>query len=199
MEAAAEIADILRDDGAVFRDTPWGPVAVDFGDWEAEYRAFRQGAGLFRPPSVAQVEITGSQRAEFLNRLCTNKLDQIQPGEGAETFLADANGRILHHVLVYAGPQSLVLHTAAGRGSSLCSHLDYYLIREDVQFHDRSSQWGELVLAGPQSADVVAASRGRKPARRRGISRKFHRPMERPSADGPPPATARIPGFSSCR
>ena len=117
---SGEIVDILRDEGAVLRDTPWGPVAVDFGDWQAEYRAFRQGAGLFRPPAVTQVEITGSQRAEFLNRLCTNKLDQIQPGEGIETFLADANGRILHHVFVYAGPESLVLHTAAGLGPGLC-------------------------------------------------------------------------------
>ena len=73
---------ILREEGAALRDTPWGPVALDFGDWEAEYRAFRQRAGLFRPPAVTQVEITGSQRAEFLNRLCTNKLDQIRPGEG---------------------------------------------------------------------------------------------------------------------
>ena len=156
METPAEMVAILRDEGAVLRDTPWGPVAADFGDWEAEYRAFRQGAGLFRPPSVAQVQITGSQRAEFLNRLCTNKLDQIQPGEGVETFLADANGRILFYVFVYAGPDSLVLHTAAGQGKSLCSHLDYYLIREDVQFHDRSSEWGELRLAGPQAAAIVA-------------------------------------------
>jgi folate-binding protein YgfZ len=155
METRGEIVDMLRDEGAVLRDTPWGPVALDFGDWEAEYRAFRQGAGLFRPPSVTQVEITGSQRAEFLNRLCTNKLDRIQPGQGLETFLADANGRILHHVFVYAGPESLVLHTAAGLGTSLCSHLDYYLIREDVQFHDRSLPWGELVLAGPHSTGVV--------------------------------------------
>src|SRR5271157_1033257 len=155
MEKLGEIVDILGDEGAAFRDTPWGPVAVDFGDWQAEYRAFRHGAGLFRPPSVAQVEITGSQRAEFLNRLCTNKLDQIKPGEGCETFLTDANGRILHYVFVYAGPESLVLHTAAGLGPSLCSHLDYYLIREDVQISDRSSQWGELILAGPHAADMA--------------------------------------------
>ncbi len=155
METLREIVDILRDEGAVLRDTPWGPVAADFGDWQSEYRAFRQGAGLFRPPSVTQVEITGGQRTEFLNRLCTNRLDRIQPGEGCETFLADANGRILHHVFVYAGPESLVLHTAAGLAKSLCAHLDYYLIREDVQFHDRSSQWGELILAGPQSADIA--------------------------------------------
>ncbi|MGO9109114.1 MAG: YgfZ/GcvT domain-containing protein [Thermoguttaceae bacterium] len=156
MEASCEIVDILRDEGAALRDTPWGPVAVDFGDWQAEYRAFRQGAGLFRPPSVTQVEITGSRRAEFLNRLCTNKLDLIHPGEGCETFLADANGRILHHVFVYAGSESLVLHTAAGLGPSLCGHLHYYLIRDDVQFHDRSSQWRELILAGPKAADIVA-------------------------------------------
>ena len=156
METADEMPGILRDEGAVLHDTPWGPVAADFGDWQAEYRAFRQGAGLFQPPSATQVEITGSQRSEFLNRLCTNKLDRIQPGEGLETFLADANGRVLFHVLVYAGSKSLVLHTAAGMGPALCSHLDHYLIREDVQLHDRSSQWGELILAGPHSADIVA-------------------------------------------
>ena len=155
METIDDIVGMLRNDGATLRDTPWGPVAVDFGNWEDEYWAFRQKAGLFRPPSVTQVEITGSQRAEFLNRLCTNKLDQIQPGQGVETFLADSNGRILHHLFVYASPTSLVLHTAAGLGPSLCAHLDYYLIREDVQVHDRSSQWGELILAGPQAAEIV--------------------------------------------
>jgi len=155
MKTSDEIVDILRDEGGILHDTPWGPVAIDFGDWIAEYRALRGGVGLFRPPSIAQVEITGSERAEFLNRLCTNKLDQICPGEGCETFLADANGRVLHHLFVYAGPESLVLQTAAGRGPNLCSHLDHYLIREDVQLHDRTSQWGELILAGPKSADVL--------------------------------------------
>lgn len=155
MQVLPGIVETLRDEGAVLHDTPWGPVAVEFGDWEAEYRAFRSGAGLFRPPSVTQVELTGSQRAEFLNRLCTNKVDKIQAGEGIETFLADANGRILHHVFIFAGQDSLILHTAAGQGKSLCSHLDYYLIREDVQFHDRSSEWGELILAGPQSSAIV--------------------------------------------
>ena len=81
------IVDTLRGEGRAMRDTPWGPVAIEFGNWEAEYRAFRRSAGVFRPPSFGLVEITGSQRAEFLNRLTTNKLDPIQPGEGRETFL----------------------------------------------------------------------------------------------------------------
>ncbi len=155
MATSDSIVETLRADGAVLRDTPWGPVAVDFGDWEAEYRAFRQSAGVFRPPSAAQVEITGGDRASFLNKLCTNKLDLIQPGEGRETFLADANGRIRHHVFVFAGPQSLVLHTAAGLGPSLTAHLDHFWIREDLKFHDRSSEWGQLILAGPQAVEII--------------------------------------------
>ena len=155
MNADPALDVIIRAAGAALRETPWGPVAVDFGDWEAEYRAFREAAGLFHPPSAAQVEITGSQRAEFLNRLATNRLDQIQPGEGCETFLCDANGRIMHHVFVFAGPKSLVLHTTAGLGPSLVAHLDHYWIREDLGFNDRSEEWGEVILAGPQAAGIV--------------------------------------------
>jgi folate-binding protein YgfZ len=160
MPADPTLDDIIRTAGAALRDSPWGPVAVDFGDWEAEYRAFREAAGLFHPPSAAQVEITGSQRAEFLNRLATNKLDSIQPGEGAETFLCDSNGRIMHHVFVFAGPQSLVLHTAAGLGPSLLAHLDHFWIREDLAFHDRSEQWGEVILAGPHAVGIIKSLTG---------------------------------------
>ncbi len=198
MAAADEIVDILRAEGAALRDTPWGPVALDFGDWQAEYRAFRQAAGLFRPPSVAQVEITGSQRAEFLNRLATNKLDRIQPGEGCETFLADANGRILHHVFVYAGPNSLVLHTAAGLGSE-----PLFPSRPLPDPRGRPVPRSQFPVGGvgPRRAAIGRdrrASDRREPARRRRISREFQPSMERPSADGPSSARGWLPELSSC-
>ncbi len=170
MEAAEAIVETLRGEGAILRNTPWGPVAADFGDWEAEYRALRQTAGLFCPPSAAQVEICGKDAAAFLNRLSTNKLDQIRPGEGCETFLADSNGRILHHVFVFAGPESLVLHTAAGLGPSLIAHLDHYWIREDLTFHDRSSEWGQLVLAGPKAAGIIELLTGSPLAHRERVT-----------------------------
>ncbi len=109
----------------------------------------------FSAPAAAQIEITGSDRASFLNRFATNKLDQLQPGEGRETFLTDANGRIMHYVFVFAGPLALVLHTAPGLGPSLIAHLDHYWIREDVKFVDRSAEWGQFVLAGPQAAGII--------------------------------------------
>ena len=35
MNADAVFADTIRAAGAALRETPWGPDAVDFGDWEA--------------------------------------------------------------------------------------------------------------------------------------------------------------------
>jgi folate-binding protein YgfZ len=191
MNADPGLDDTIRAAGAALRETPWGPVAVDFGDWEAEYRAFREAAGLFHPPSVAQVEITGTQRAEFLNRLATNKLDHIQPGEGRETFLCDANGRIVHHVFIFAGPKSLVLHTAAGLGPSLLAHLDHYWIREDLGFHDRSDEWGEVILAGPLSAGIIERLTSSPLALRESVSADLPSPPaplpEEPSPPAPLP------------
>ncbi len=156
MEPNETVAPLIRAEGAALRDTPWGPIALDFGDWEAEFRALRNSAAMFCPPSVAQIELTGSDRAKFLNNLTTNQVDRLKPGEGCETFLCDSNGRILHHLFVFAGAESLVLHAGGGTGPSLCMHLDYYLIREDVQIHDRSRTWGELILFGPHARDIVS-------------------------------------------
>ncbi len=61
----------------------------------------------------------------------------------------------MHHVFVFAGQKSLVLHTAAGLGPSLITHLDHYWIREDLGFHDRSDEWGEVILAGPHAAGII--------------------------------------------
>ena len=67
----------------------------------------------------------------------------------------------MHHVFVFAGPNSLVLHTAAGLGPSLIAHLDHYWIREDLAFHDRSDEWGEVILAGPQAVGIIESLIGR--------------------------------------
>jgi folate-binding protein YgfZ len=72
--------------------------------------------------------------------------------------LTDAKGRIVGHGIVWAGPESLVLRTTAGQAEKLLAHLEYYLIRDDVQLQERSADWSELFLSGP-IAETVLGSR----------------------------------------
>lgn len=121
------------------------------------YEALTQSAGLVDFHDRTQVELRGDDRASFLHNLTTNEIRKLPVGSGCEAFLLDKNGKILAFVYVFAGPESLVIETVPGQGQFLVEHLDRYLIREKVELADRSAEWGELYLAGPTAAVVLAS------------------------------------------
>jgi folate-binding protein YgfZ len=49
------------------------------------------------------------------------------------------------------------LETVPDQAAALIGHLERYCIREDVQFHDRSAQWAELLVAGRQAESLLAS------------------------------------------
>jgi folate-binding protein YgfZ len=128
----------------------------DFGDWRSEYVALTEGVGLVDLADRSQVELTGRDRATFLHNLCTNDIKRLSPGGGCEAFLCNVQGKSIGHGLVFCGPESLVLETVPGQGGRLVAHLDRYLIREQVELHDRSAEWAELLLAGPEAEPLLA-------------------------------------------
>jgi tRNA-modifying protein YgfZ len=123
-----------------------------------QYEALTQGAGAVTVSDRTQVELTGADRASFLHGFCTNDIKGLTPGRGCEAFLTNVKGRAIGYVLVFCGPDSLVLETAPGQAAPIINHLDRYVIREDVQLHDRTADWGELWLSGARAEAVLRAS-----------------------------------------
>ncbi|MBI3839601.1 MAG: aminomethyl transferase family protein [Planctomycetia bacterium] len=124
-------------------------------DWISEYDALTEHAGLVDLAHRTQIELGGADRSTFLHNLCTNEIRKLPPGAGCEAFLTSVQGKTLAHVFVFAGPDSLVLETVAGESEKILSHLDHYLICEQVTLTDRSHQWSELLLGGAQSEGVL--------------------------------------------
>ena len=118
---------------------------------ESDYAALTQGGGVASLGPRTQVEFTGRDRATFLHGLCTNDIKRLAPGGGCEMFLTNVQGRTVGYGYVFHGAESLVLETSPGQAESICAGLGRYIIREDVRLHDRSQQWSELVLAGPEA------------------------------------------------
>ncbi len=107
-----------------------------------------------------QIELTGEDRAKFLHGFCTNDIKGLQPGQGCEAFLPNIKGRVLGHIFVFAGPQSLWLDTTAGQETKIIPHLDRYLIREDVQLIGRSEERAELFVTGTHAAQLLMVEDG---------------------------------------
>jgi folate-binding protein YgfZ len=121
-----------------------------------EYRALAEGAAVFDFSQRTRIELTGLDRASFLHNLTTNDVKGLQAGSGCEAFFLDARGHVLAHVFLIAGGESIVIETLAGQNEQLLNHLNRYLIREKVEINDRTNAWGELLLAGRTSHQMLA-------------------------------------------
>lgn len=128
-----------------------------------QYQALTERAGVVPLPGRTIVEVTGADRIAFLHSFCTNDVKRLQPGQGCEAFITSLQGKTLGHVLIFCGPDSLVLETTPGQAETLLPHFDRFVISERIEFHERSAQWSEVLVAGPGGARVLEATTGQPP------------------------------------
>lgn len=122
----------------------------------------RDAVLVFDVSDRTQIELAGADRVKFLHGFCTNDINRLQPGQGCEGFLTNIKGKVVGHIFVFATATSLWLDTVSGQETAIVSHLDRYLIREDVQFVSHSDR-GELFLTGPHAAQLLMLDEGLPP------------------------------------
>ncbi|MGD9855152.1 MAG: folate-binding protein YgfZ [Planctomycetaceae bacterium] len=118
-------------------------------DPTAQYAAACNAVALFDVSDRTTIEVRGKDRATFLHNFCTNDIKRLAPGAGCEAFLTNIKGRILGHFVVSADEHVLWLDSDSKTGRFIASHLEKYLITEDVTISDRSSDFAPLLLVGP--------------------------------------------------
>jgi len=120
-----------------------------------EYAALTDWAGFVDLGDRTQIEISGDDRSPFLHNLTTNAIKSLQPGQGCEAFVLDVRGHTLGHLLIFCTPHSLVIDSVAGQSTRLAAHFERYHIRERVEIHDRTAEWGDLLLSGVRSREIL--------------------------------------------
>lgn len=130
------------------------PVLLTVND--DSYRAWLQAAIVGHRPRRTHLEVTGADRASFLHNLCTNNIKALAPGQGCEAFFCTAQAKTLGFVDLFCTANSLVMETVADQATPLLTHLDRYLFREQVVLTDRTADWDEWLVAGPNSTDLLA-------------------------------------------
>ncbi len=118
-----------------------------------------EGAG-FRPVTDrAFLRITGSDAARWLNGMVSNSIQALQPGEGNYNFLLNAQGRIQGDATVYretaAEPAEFLLTTSAGQLETIQTHLDHFIIMDDVELTPAYADEAGLLIVGNQAAEAL--------------------------------------------
>ncbi|MCH8005179.1 MAG: aminomethyl transferase family protein [Planctomycetes bacterium] len=139
---------------------PTCQIVSTFGDLESEYAAIRTGAGLLESPNRGTICVEGADRCEFLDRMLTQQVKDLGPGQARPAFLLNRKGRIEADLLLIETGERLLIDVDVHRATPTVQMLERFLFLEDVRIEEASGQWHHLAIHGPRAADVITAAAG---------------------------------------
>lgn len=126
----------------------------------SDYDAAITFAALFDTSAAAKLVLTGLDAPMFLNNLCTNDIANLPLGGGCEAYFCDPRAKVqfqawIYHVRLGDGQHAMWVETTPGRNEELAKYLDRYLISEQVEIADRTAEFAQMHLAGPQAKSIL--------------------------------------------
>ena len=140
-------------------------ICADFGDAQAEYETALRAAAIFDVSNRGKIELVGPEAPNFLQNMCTNDVLNLPLGAGCEAFFTTSTAKVVGHALIYhvriaSGDDALWLDVAPGEAPRLIQHLERYHIAERFEISDRTEDFAQIHVAGPQARDMVQRSVG---------------------------------------
>jgi aminomethyltransferase len=170
--------DNLRRTPLVERHREAGARLVPFAGWEMpvqyegirqEHVAVRTGAGVFDVSHMGEIETSGPQAEELLQRLLSNDVAKIAERGAQYSVLCREDGGVLDDLFTYRLPQGryLTVTNASNHEKDLAwfrEHTGDFAV--DVK--DAHDRWAMLAVQGPDArAAVERIAEGELPARMR--------------------------------
>ncbi|HKJ00110.1 MAG TPA: hypothetical protein VKB51_16655 [bacterium] len=156
MTMATALAALHSAHDARLGDVQGVALPLDYGDFEGEVGAIRNGVGVLDLEAAGVIVVRGPDAAEFLSGLTTNDVKRLQEGRAQPNLICATKGRILHAVtVVHVKAEQYLVVTEPGDLAGVAGHLEAYHIREDVEIG--RTPLVRLDLLGPQAEAALQA------------------------------------------
>lgn len=143
------LADSHASEGARLGEYHGALVPARFTDPAAEHLSVRQSAGLFDFSFRAKFSMKGQDRARFLQRIVSNDVKNLAPGQGTYATLLNAQGHILADFRIYCAEDSFILDTDADLLEKAVQALGRYIIADRITL--QALELFTLSIQGPRS------------------------------------------------
>jgi len=122
------------------------------------YAALTSGAAIQLRPDNGVLFMRDSDRVDFVQRMTTNDIAALTPGESAVTVLTSSTARNLFVFTVLCRADDLILLPGAGAADGLQKHLRGQIFFMDkVTVENRSADFARLRIMGPQATAALTA------------------------------------------
>jgi aminomethyltransferase len=171
-------ADTLRRTPLFERHERAGARLVPFAGWEMpvqyegirqEHIAVRTGAGMFDVSHMGEIETSGPQAEDFLQRILSNDVSRIAEHGAQYSVLCREDGGVLDDLFTYRlGEDRFLTVTNASNHEKDLAWFRDHAGDFDVEVADARDRWAMLAVQGPDArAAVERIADGELPARMR--------------------------------
>lgn len=151
-----------------------GAQMVEFAGWEMpimyrwpasigggggvhdEHRQVRTSGGFFDVSHMGRVKVTGRHARRLVERLCTRRIADMQPGQCRYSLMCNNNGGVRDDVLVYRidDDEFLIVVNAANR-EKLLPHFEAVKGELIATIEDRTFKTAMVAIQGPRVMEVI--------------------------------------------
>jgi len=142
--------------GAVMSPFAGFDMPISYSGIEDEHRAVRTAVGMFDVSHMGEVHVTGPQAQAYVNRIFSGDVAPLAPGQVMYGMMLNDRGGVVDDLLVYkrsAEDFFLVINA-----SNIDKDVDWMMAHTggyDVRVDNRSDDWAELAIQGPQAERVM--------------------------------------------
>src|SRR3954466_8096201 len=146
-------------------------MPVQYGGIREEHVAVRDACGVFDVSHMGEIETSGPQAHELLQRVLSNDVEQIAEGGAQYALLCKEDGGVLDDLFTYklAPDRFLTVTNAANHERDFAwfrEHTDGF----DVEVHDALDDFAMLALQGPNARELARPLiEGEEPKRMRAV------------------------------
>jgi tRNA-modifying protein YgfZ len=122
------------------------------------YSAAHETAIVVDRSHLGMLKFTGQTRLDLINRMSTQKVNDLKSGQGAATVLTTDIGRIIDRLILYSASDSAYCLTGEGNGDAIARYLmRFVFFMDDFQVTDLSQETAILAVYGRRAGEKLAA------------------------------------------
>jgi len=140
---------------------------VDFAGWDMplyyagltqEHQQVRSSGGLFDVSHMGRVKVSGRHSRKFLERLCSRKIIDMEPGQCRYSLVCNEQGGVKDDVIVYRmdDDEFMVVVNASNR-DKLNAHFEAVRASNDfvIKLDDQTTSTAMVALQGPKVIEMI--------------------------------------------
>src|SRR5690606_33600798 len=123
-----------------------------------EHAAVRNGGGIFDISHMGQFVASGPAPLDWLNRMLTNNVARLEPGQGQYTLMLNEHGGVIDDLIIYrTGDHDYLLVVNA---SMIDEDFEWLVRHQDsaVTLRNESGFWAGMAVQGPKASEVFKAA-----------------------------------------